>query len=97
MSIIDFKRLGPDAVSSIRRVYEKIQRLGNESFTKRAEGIRAWRDSEIYRVYVDIGNEGLAKGKSVNDVIQSRQQQGLPTLTLEEFSLIADLHKKLRT
>lgn len=96
MSLTDYRRLGPDAVSCVRRVYEKIQRLGKESFTKKAEGIRAWRESVVHQLYVAIGQESLLSGKSIREVIAAYQQSGQPTLTEEEFTYVADLNKKLR-
>lgn len=96
MTMADYRRLGPDPVSVIRRVYEKIQRLGKESFTKRAEGIQAWRQSDVYKLYIAMGHESLGSGKTIRDVALARQQQGETALSEQEFSLIADLNKKLR-
>jgi len=96
MNISDYRRLGPDPVAVIRRVYEKIQRLGKESFTRRAEGIRAWRESDVYKLYLSMGHESLASGKSIRDVSYNHQTQGQPALTEQEFTLIADLNRKLR-
>lgn len=96
LTVVDWRRLGPDPIGCVRRVYEKIQQLGRESFTKRAEGIKAWRESEPYRLYLDMGHESLLTSKSVRDVLFSRQQAGQPALTEQEFSLIADLNRKLR-
>jgi hypothetical protein len=96
LTVVDWRRLGPDPIGCVRRVYEKIQQLGRESFTKRAEGIKAWRESEPYRLYLDMGHESLLTSKSVRDVLFSRQQAGQPALTEPEFSLIADLNRKLR-
>lgn len=96
MSLVDYRRLGPDAVACVRRVYEKIQRLGKESFTKKAEGIRAWRASEVHQLYVAMGQESLVAGRSVREILMNRRQAGEPALTEEEFNLVADLNKKLR-
>lgn len=96
MTLADYRRLAPDALSCIRRLYEKIQQLGKESFSKRAQGIKAWRESETYRLYVAIGQESLQQAKTVADVIATRQQLGQPTLTDQEISYIADLNRKLR-
>lgn len=96
MTPVDFRRLGPDPVACVRRVYDKIQRLGKESFTKKAEGIRAWRESDVYLLYVAMGQESLLSGKSIRDLTMARQQSGQPSLSEQEFMLIADLNRKLR-
>ena len=96
MTLADYRRLAPDALGCIRRLYEKMQQLGKESFSKRAQGVKAWRESEAYRLYVTIGQESLQQAKTVADVIATRQQLGQPTLTDQEISYIADLNRKLR-
>jgi hypothetical protein len=96
LTMVDFRRLGADPVASVRRVYEKIQQLGRESFTRRAEGIKAWRESEPHRLYLATGQDSLLSSKSVREVLSARQQAGQPSLTEQEFVLIADLNRKLR-
>ena len=96
MTLTDYRRLGEDPIACIRRLYDKIQQLGKESFTRRAEGIKAWRESETYRLYVTMGQESLLSGKTVGDVIANRQQLGQPALAEQEYTLIADLNRKLR-
>ncbi|MBI4426326.1 MAG: hypothetical protein HY567_02010 [Candidatus Kerfeldbacteria bacterium] len=96
LTVVDFRRLGADPVACVRRVYEKIQQLARESFTKRADGIKAWRESEPHRLYVAMGQQGLLSSKSVREVLYARQQAGQAALTEQEFTLIADLNRKLR-
>jgi len=96
MTLTDFRRLGEHAVACVRKVYEKIQLLSKESYTKRAEGIKAWHESETYRLYLAMGQESLLTGKTIRDIIVERQRQGQPALTEQEFSLTADLNRKLR-
>lgn len=96
MTIVDFRHLGDGPVACIRRVYEKIQLIGKESYTKRSEGIKAWRASETYQLYLSMGRESLISGKAIRDVIAEHQRLGQPSLTDQEFSLVADLNRKLR-
>lgn len=96
MTIADFRKLGNDSVGCIRRLYEKIQQLGHESFTTRSQGIKAWRESDTYRLYLVIGQESLVSGKTIRDVIDERQRAGKPFLSEQELTLIADLNHKLR-
>ncbi len=96
MTLVDYRRLAPDALGCIRHLYEKIQQLGKESFSKRAEGIKGWRQSETYLLYVAMGQESLLQVKTIPDVIAARTQEGKPALTEEEYSYISDLNRKLR-
>ncbi len=96
MTLADFRHLGDGPIACIRRVYEKIQLIGKESYTKRAEGIKAWRASESYQLYLTMGQESLLSGKTIRDVIAEHQRSGQSALSEQEFSLIADLNRKLR-
>lgn len=96
MTLGDFRHLGDGPIACIRRVYEKIQLIGKESYTKRAEGIKAWRDSETYQLYLSMGQASLLTGKTIRDIIAERQRANEPSLTEQEFSLVADLNHKLR-
>jgi len=96
MSLNDFRRLGTDKISSIEKIYDKLNLLKEDSFAKYAEGIKAWRSSEVYKLYLDIGLESMSTQKSVNEVVEERKNKNLPYLTAEEFNSIANLNKKLR-
>lgn len=96
LNLVDFRRLGGSAFEIVERLKEKIDSLAEESFAKRTEGIKAWRESEIYRLYLEIGNESIAKNKPVRQIVIERQAAGRPTLTETEFAGILDLNKKLR-
>ncbi|MBL7141512.1 hypothetical protein ISS21_00205 [Patescibacteria group bacterium] len=79
-----------------QKIQDKINLLAEESLVKKAEGIKAWKESEINQLYLDIGAESIDKGKSVIEVITQRQQAGQPTLTEEEFNAVVELNQKLR-
>lgn len=96
LNLLDFRRLGTNPNEAIEKIKEKVDLLEEESFTKKAEAIQAWKKSEIYQIYLDIGNEGMNKSKSVQDVIESRKIDGRSYLTNEEFEAVGDLNKQLR-
>lgn len=91
-----WRNLGNDAESRATRLMEKINILEKESFTKKAQGIDAWRKSKIYQEYLDLGAESMVQNKEVSALISEYEQQGRETMTIEEFSAISDLNKKLR-
>jgi hypothetical protein len=96
LSLVDFRRLGGNPRQAIEKIKEKVDLLEEESYTKKAEAIQAWKKSEIYQIYLDIGNEGMNKGKSVQEIITSRKMDGRSYLTDEEFEAVGDLNKQLR-
>ena len=96
LALSDLRRLGTAYIGSIRKLYEKINLLGEESFAKRAEGIRAWRQSPVYELYLEMGRESMEIGKSIREVVEARKNQGSFYLTEQEFNGLADLNKRLR-
>ena len=95
LTLIDWRRWGtPD--QAINRIEDKINLLAEESLIKKSEAIKAWKESEINKLYLGIGEESINEGMSVAEVITKRQQQSRPTLTEEEFNAVIGLNEKLR-
>lgn len=95
LTLIDWRRWGtPD--QAINRIEDKINLLAEESLIKKSEAIKAWKESEINKLYLGIGEESINEGMSVAEVITKRQQQSSPTLTEEEFNAVVGLNEKLR-
>ena len=90
LNIQEFRNLGATAKERVNRIYNKINLLEQESIDKKTQGINSWKSSEVYKEYVLIGEEGLAQGKPIRDVI-ARQNN----LSLDEFNAIADLNEQL--
>jgi hypothetical protein len=95
MTLEDWRRY-PSSKDAMNRVIEKIDLLAEESILKKAEGISAWKESEVNKLYLEIGIEAMEKGKPVEEVIKERLKENKPTLTIEEFLTIAELNQKLR-
>ncbi|MBU4369404.1 hypothetical protein KKG58_01425 [Patescibacteria group bacterium] len=95
LTLVDWRRWdGPK--EAVQKIEDKINLLAEESLVKKSEGIKAWKDSEINNLYLDIGAESIDQGKPVTEIILQRQQKGLPTLTEEEFNSVVELNQKLR-
>lgn len=95
ITVTDFRRLSKDPKEACLKVKDKIDLLGEQSFTKRSQGIAAWNASEVWRTYLDMMGEALG-GKPMNEVIAGRQQAKKPALTIEEIRALADLSRQLR-
>ncbi|USN53678.1 MAG: hypothetical protein H6760_00705 [Candidatus Nomurabacteria bacterium] len=96
LSLEDFRNWGSTPADSVRKVYEKIAVLGQESFGKRIEGVQAWRQSPVHQLYLSISRESLEKGTDVSKVISERTQQNKASLSEAEFHAVVDLNTKLR-
>ena len=96
LSLGNFRLLGESAEQSKEKLLNKINNLGKESFTKKSQGIEAWRQSEVYKEYLNLGNESMLQGKEISDIINDYKSKGRDTLSLEEFSAVSDINKSLR-
>jgi hypothetical protein len=91
----DFRRLSRDPKEACLKVMDKIDILGERSFELKGRGIRAWQDSPVNRLYLDMLRESL-DGKPITIVIEGRERSGQPALSKPEFEAIMDLNRKLR-
>jgi len=96
INLVDIHRLGTSPIENIGRIKDKIEILEEESFNKKVEGIKAWRQSPLYNMYLDIGRQSMEQGKSISQIIMERGQLDQETLTIQEFEKISDLNQELR-
>ncbi|MDA2921731.1 hypothetical protein MYX07_00510 [Patescibacteria group bacterium AH-259-L07] len=95
LTLGDWRRWG-STQDAAQKIQDKINLLAEESLTKKAEAVKAWKESEISKLYLQLGEESINEGKSVEEVIKDRQQTGKQTLTKEEFDAVVGLNRKLR-
>ena len=96
LTLDDWRRFGKTE-NAVARIEEKINLLAEESLFKKAEAIKAWKESEVNHLYLEIGRESIEKSNvSVTQIIEERKKQGKPSLSLEEFNAVAELNQKLR-
>ena len=96
MTLTDFRRLAPVPKEAAEKILEKINLLEEESFSKKTDAIKAWKENEIYRLYLRLGDQSMEERKSINEVIKEKQQANEPTLTEEELEVVFELNQKLR-
>jgi hypothetical protein len=96
LSLGNFRLLGETAEQSKEKLLDKINNLSKESFTKKSQGIEAWRQSEVYKEYLNLGNESMIQGKEISDIIDDYKSKSKDTLSLEEFDAVSDINKSLR-
>ncbi len=95
MALKDFRRLSRDPREATLKLKDKIDLLEDQSFDMKTQGIRAWQDSEVNKLYLDILRKSL-EGKPVTDVIAELENKAAPYLSKAEFDAIMDLNRKLR-
>ncbi len=96
MTMVDFRRLDQNPEVASAKVQEKMRLLERESITKKIAGIKAWQESEVYKLYLEISRESMNQGASVSQVIASRISSGKPSLTEAEYQALVKLSRSLR-
>ena len=96
LDLVNFRRLSKDADEAVNKIKEKINFLEEEEYSKRLEGIKAWRMSPVNKLYLDIGQISIAEKKPIKVVIEERTKAGEKYLSNQEFKAIMDLNKSLR-
>ncbi|MFH0779901.1 MAG: hypothetical protein V1928_03535 [Parcubacteria group bacterium] len=95
MDLENFRRLGKNPKEIIDEVLEKVELLSEQSFAKRLQGVKAWKGSPIFQMYLSMNMEGILQGKSISDVIKARQIENKETLTLGEYETINEISRKI--
>ena len=96
MDLLNFRRLSNDSNVRIKKISEKIEFLEEENYAQRLSGIKAWRQSKLNKMYLDIGRESISANQGVDAIINNRQEKGEDCLNKEEFLAVMELNKKLR-
>lgn len=96
MSLVNFRRLASDPKGMVAKIEEKIKLLEEDGFDKRTEGIKAWRNSPVNKMYLEIGREAIEKKTGIDKIILEKQAKKDDCLTIHEFTAVMDLNKKIR-
>ena len=96
MSLLNFRRLSGNPRDAVLKIKKKIGFLEEESYTKRFEGIKAWRQSPVNKLYLEIGQDSIINKMPVDAIIEKRRLARKPVLSFEEFKAVMDLNKDLR-
>jgi len=91
-----FRQLDNDPRIAAAKILQRINTLGKDSLTRKAQGIEAWRNNQVYKLYLSLGAESLESSQKIEQVVVKRQTNQEPYLTVEEFEAISDLNKQLR-
>lgn len=95
LTMKDYRRLSKEPREATLKIKDKIDLLEDQGFERKTEGIKAWQESEVNKMYLDILRKSL-EGMPVNDVIAERELAGQVTLNKAEFDSIMELNRKLR-
>lgn len=96
LDLANFRKLGKDRAEIVAELSEKFQLLSDESLTRKIEGINAWRQSPVFRMYLQMSMQGIQEKKTIDGVIEFRQRANKDTLTLSEFEAINEINRMVQ-
>ncbi len=74
----------------------EVAKVYGRSPQSKGEIVNLWRNSPLYRLYMEIGQESMRTQKTVQQLSQERAKRGLPVLSKDEFDAIADLSRTIQ-
>lgn len=96
MSLKTFRRLNPDPAKATEAVKEKLEYLGRSDYAQKIQGIVAWQESPLNKLYLTFCRRALDLGKPVTDVLQAELVNDPNSLRPEELSAIIALNHLLK-
>ncbi len=95
LSVSELRRLSKDPKESMRKILQKIETLGQESFEKKVEGIRAFQQSPLQTAYLQLVGESFRSMKPVIALAEEKRKAGEDILSPEEIGAIIQLNSAL--
>ena len=95
LTLSEFRRLAKEPEQAAEKIMEKIDTLGQESFERRVEGIKAWQQSGIEQSYMALISESFRLGKSIAALAEEKRAQGEDVPSSAELAAIISLNSKL--
>ncbi|RJR30731.1 hypothetical protein C4569_04125 [Candidatus Parcubacteria bacterium] len=96
IDLFQFRRFSKNPREATDKIYEKIKIQQNESLEMYLKAVKSWNKSPLNRLYLEMANQALDAGLTVEDLINRRSSEKIDCLTLEEFKSVMDFNKKLR-
>lgn len=95
LDLKEFRRMGENPSGSAEKVLEKIYLLEEDSWVERMKGLRAWQQSPIYKLYIEIGRASIDSSTPITQIISQRESAGKQNLHMEEFLAINNINNQL--
>ena len=91
-TLVDFRRLSADAGKAGGMLIAKFETIKKESHLLFLQAKEAWKESPLYREYLDVLKRAMSAGKTVDEILAAQGKGGLGK---GEFSAVVELNKQL--
>lgn len=91
-----FRYLGHTPEERAQKIKDKLDLLAEYGYSKRLQGLSAWRQSPLNRLYLQIGQSSIQNCQSAEQILSEQAKQDTESLTFNEFVAIMNLNKQIR-
>jgi hypothetical protein len=95
LTLKDFRRLSKEPREATLKIKDKIDLLEDQGFEQKTLAVKAWQESEVNKLYLDILRKSL-EGNPVTEIIAERELAAQPNLNKAEFDAVMELNRRLR-
>jgi len=96
MTLTEFRRLSRDPKEAVLKLKDKIDLLEEQGYEKKIHGIKAWRESPLNRLYLELFQEALRRGRPLQEIADERRTANQNMLTAGEIDVLVDLNAYVR-
>ena len=93
LSVNVLRRMAQDPYRAVGSLKSKIAKFISTSPMDKKQAQDNWRQSELYKLYIAMGQESMESKKPVAEVSKARQSQSKPYLSEDEFKAVVELSK----
>lgn len=95
MDLVNFRRLSSDTGEAFEKIRQKLKILSGIDYGRMLEGIKAWRQSPVNKLYLKIFSRAADENKDVKTVIDELEASGQASLTYEEIEALIKFNRSL--
>lgn len=95
LTLAEFRRIAKNPQEAVKKIQQKVETLGQESFEKRVEGIQGFQGSPLQASYLALVGESFRTGKQVAALADEKRKAGQDTLSPDEIGAIIQLNSAL--
>lgn len=95
LDLVNFRRLGASPKEITTKIVTKIRLLEKDGYDRMVEGVKAWRQSPVNRLYVRIMQEAVVKGVPAREAVASRVEEKKEVLSMDEIEAIVAMNNSL--
>jgi hypothetical protein len=91
-----FRYLGRSPEERTQKIKEKLDMLAEHGYSKRLQGLSAWRQSPLNCLYLQIGQRSIQNCQPAEQLLSKEDNPDNDNLTFNEFIAIMNLNKQIR-